>query len=77
MVEGEELMQVADTSRLNLLEEYNKDNDVIFWKIPRQMMEMTLKKGDYIVLYPENAHRGAIKYGKCKSVLKIVGKVKC
>lgn len=77
MVEGEELMQVADTSRLNLLEEYNKDNDVIFWKIPRQMMEMTLRKGDYIVLYPENAHRGAIKYGKCKSVLKIVGKVKC
>lgn len=76
MIEGEELMQIADTSRLNLQEEYDRDKDVMFWKIPNQMMELTLKRGDYIVLYPENAHRGAIKYRDSTSVLKIVGKIK-
>ncbi len=72
MIEGEELMQIADTSRLNLQEEYDRDKDVMFWKIPNQMMELTLKRGDYIVLYPENAHRVAIKYRDSTSVLKIV-----
>ena len=77
IVNGEELMQIADISRLYIQEEYDGEKDVMFWKTPDQVMSVTLKQGDYIVLYPENAHRGAIKCGKETKVLKIVGKVRC
>lgn len=77
IVNGEELMQIADISRLYIQEEYDGEKDIMFWKTPDQVMSVTLKQGDYIVLYPENAHRGAIKCGKETRVLKIVGKVRC
>lgn len=77
MVEGEELMQISDISRLTVQEEYDKEKDIIFWTPPTQIMSFTFKKGNYVVLYPENAHRGAIKYDKQTQVLKIVGKVRC
>lgn len=35
-----------------------------------------LSEGDYIVLYPEMAHRGAVICQKSEKVLKIVGKVR-
>ena len=53
------------------------DIDLISWNIPERMARTTLKPGDCIVLYPENAHRGAISNNsKGQHVLKIVGKVK-
>ena len=70
-------MDMADVSRLTIKENYNADSDVMFWNIPERMARITLKAGDYAILYPENAHRGAIKIGNNKqNVLKIVGKVK-
>lgn len=77
IVKGEELMDIADISRLTVKDNYNPKDDVIFWNIPERMARITLKAGDYIILYPENAHRGAIRTSeKNTEVLKIVGKVK-
>ena len=77
IVKGEERMDIADVSRLTIKENYNPDDDVMFWNIPERMARLTLKAGDYIILYPENAHRGAIQVGgESQRVLKIVGKVK-
>lgn len=77
IVKGEELMDIADVSRLTIKENYNADNDVMFWNIPERMTRMAFRAGDYIILYPEHAHRGAIKTGQDdQRVLKIVGKVK-
>ena len=76
MVSGEEVMDIVDTSRLSLKEEYDKEKDVMFWKIPDRMARTSLKAGDCIVLYPENAHRGAVAVNISCSVKKIVGKVR-
>lgn len=75
IVDGEEAMDIADISRLSIEETYNSERDVMFWKIQNCMTRTTLRAGDYIILYPENAHRGAISIDIAKKVLKIVGKL--
>lgn len=76
IVKGSEIFEIADTSRLTLIGKYDDVSDAMFWNIPKRMVRVTLKEGDYIVLYPENAHRGAMSINSSEKVLKIVGKVK-
>ena len=77
IVKGEELMDIADISRLTIKANYNLKDDVMFWNITERMARITLRAGDYIILYPENAHRGAIRIREGNTeVLKIVGKVR-
>lgn len=75
MVEGEESMEFVDISKLSIKEEYDEEKDVMFWHIPKRMTKSTLRAGDYIVLYPEDAHRGAASIKESSHVLKLVGKV--
>lgn len=75
MVAGEESMEVVDISKLFVKEEYDEEKDVMFWQVPKRMVKTTLRTGDYIVLYPENAHRGAASIKESSHVIKIVGKV--
>ena len=75
MLQGEEVMDICDTSRLSIKTEYDEEKDIMFWNIPSRMARTTLKTGDYIVLYPENAHRGAVSLEGPEKVVKIVGKV--
>lgn len=77
IVEGREEMDIVDVARLSIKEEYNDEKDVIFWNVPCRMVHLTLNVDNYVVLYPENAHRGAIAVKNNEKVLKIVGKVKC
>lgn len=76
MVEGRESMDLVDISKLTVKEQYDTEKDVMFWNIPDRMSRTTLTEGDYIILYPENAHRGAQKMNESEHVLKIVGKIK-
>lgn len=75
MVAGEESMEVVDISKLFVKEEYDEEKDIMFWQVPKRMAKTTLRTGDRIVLYPENAHRGAASIKESSHVLKIVGKV--
>lgn len=75
MVEGEESIEVVDISKLTVQEEYDEEKDVMFWNEPKRMAKCTLRTGDYIILYPEDAHRGAASIKESGHVLKIVGKV--
>ena len=72
---GEEIMDLADISRLSVEEEYSEQKDVMYWNTPRRMSRVSLGAGDSIVLYPETAHRGGISVNESKNVLKVVGKV--
>jgi 3-deoxy-D-manno-octulosonate 8-phosphate phosphatase (KDO 8-P phosphatase) len=76
IVSGEENMDITDISRLTVKEEYNLEKDVMFWNIPTRMARVSLKSGDCIILYPENAYRGEIFEKEYCNVLKIVGKVR-
>lgn len=75
VVNGEEMMEVANVSSLSLEKAYDEELDIQFWKAPNHAMQVSLVEGSYIILYPEDAHRGAVSlYEKCR-VKKIVGKV--
>lgn len=76
MISGNEAMDIADISRLKIQGEYDEERDIMFWKEPKRMARTTLREGDAIVLYPENAHRGAVSVADSEKVIKIVGKVK-
>lgn len=75
IVDGEEEMEIVDISKLTVKEDYDEEKDVIFWKEPKRMVKTILRAGACIVLYPENAHRGASSINEISHVLKIVGKV--
>ncbi len=76
MIKGEELIDLADIASLNLQEDYDDTKDIMFWEIPQRMARVKIKSGDYIILYPENAHRGAACEKESLDILKIVGKVR-
>lgn len=76
MTNGFELMDIADVSRLKVRENYDQYKDIIIWDNPLKNMRVRLGEGDFIVLYPENAHRGAVAESESCKVVKIVGKVR-
>lgn len=76
IVKGTETIDLADISRLTLIKKYQTDKDVMFWSIPEKMAHVTLREGDSIILYPENAHRERIAQECQKEIVKIIGKVK-
>ena len=75
ILEGKEAIDVADISRLTIKEAYNSDLDRAIWNTPIRSSRMTLTKGNYIILYPENAHKGAISVERKEKVIKLIGKV--
>ncbi len=76
ILKGKEAIDIVDTSRLTVKEQYHKAKDVVIWEPPETMGRMMIHEGDSIILYPENAHRGAIRVNDCSEVIKIVGKFK-
>ncbi|MBO7389207.1 MAG: YhcH/YjgK/YiaL family protein [Oscillospiraceae bacterium] len=76
IAEGEEEIDSADTSGLELLEDYDESRDIMFWKPGDNMMRSVLSKGSYVVLYPEHAHAPGINRKGPEHVVKIVGKVR-
>ncbi len=75
IVEGQEAMDVVDVSRVSIRQSYDLENDIAYWNVPEQMSRVLLKEGSYMILYPENAHRGAVANEQSEHVIKIVGKV--
>lgn len=77
MVEGEEIFGYEPVAVLKPSGEYNDETDLIFYKEPKQSGAVLLKKGDFAIVPPEDAHapRRMSANGPCR-VKKIVVKVK-
>ena len=77
IISGTEVMYTVDTLRLTCQKTYDSEKDIALWNVPGRMAKVTLQEGDYIVLFPENAHMGAISAQEsADQVTKIVGKVR-
>lgn len=76
IVEGQELIKLADSRWLTCKSEYDDKADITIWNPRNSMTEVLLKKGSYVVLYPYDAHMVGVQYEKCNRVVKIVGKLK-
>lgn len=77
IIDGQEMIQVANINRLKLKKEYDFDNDIMFWEIPKHICSCVLSKNSYLVLYPNDAHRPSLYIGSSNVVKKIVVKIPC
>lgn len=75
VVEGTEEIIVNDISYLEELEPYSKESDVGFYQGTNGTV-CVLKPGDFLVCFPQDAHRVAIAPGDPGPVIKLVGKLK-
>ena len=75
MAEGEEFFGVCPREGLKLLES-KPERDAEFWSSPEKYSMVLLKKGDFIVVAPEDAHKARCSVGSPAKVRKVVVKVK-
>lgn len=80
IIAGNERIDTAYISELDLDNFYDLDKDVVFWKerTNSTVLHTVLSPGSYTVFYPNNAHKPGITpyQGKEGKVKKIVGKVR-
>ena len=75
ILEGEEIIEVADKNDLVVRMHYREEMDLIKYDIPESTSLIRLKKGDVAIFYPEDAHMPCVKIHKPVKVIKTVIKV--
>lgn len=75
MLEGEEMIYVIPSERLEIKEKLSEERDVIFYKDGDDGEVKLLKKGDLLILYPGDAHKAGVYAGGERRVKKAVFKV--
>jgi len=75
IISGEEAIDTAQISSLEILTEYNPEKDAMFWKTAPVMSRMELRTGSYAVFMPDTAHKPGIAVKNPSKVKKCVGKV--
>lgn len=73
---GEEKIDISDVSSLDEVEPYATDKDIMFLTGEAQV-ELILRKGDFLICYPQEAHKvGGMVGDETREILKLVGKIK-
>ena len=75
IIGGEEYCGVCKREGLKIKTPYNSDMDIAYYFDPEKESMVLLEKGDYIILFPEDAHKPRLKVGCKGEVRKIVIKV--
>lgn len=75
VISGSEVFGVADRADLAPLADYNPEKDITFYADPADYSRVILKAGEYIILFPEDAHKPKICLGAPAAVKKVVVKV--
>lgn len=76
MVKGEELVGVNDIAKCKTVDEYNPDTDLEFMNLQCQDDYQNLREGEFLVLFPTDAHKPSMANVEPKTVKKIVVKVR-
>ncbi|MCH3962147.1 MAG: YhcH/YjgK/YiaL family protein [Solobacterium sp.] len=75
IIAGIEEIIVNDLSKVTEIEAYSKENDIGFYQGESGTV-CILKPGDFLVCFPQDAHRVAIAPSIPDAVIKLVGKIK-
>ena len=76
MVEGEEIIYAKPTDRLMAVTKpYDSAIDVLLAELDEDAMPIRLQAGDFVVLFPQDAHAPACYVDTPRTVKKIIGKV--
>ena len=74
MIKGQENMGVALINGLKVVEEYNKEKDIIFYN--GACKKELVKENEFIIFYPKDAHLPCQIVDKPSIVKKVVVKIK-
>lgn len=75
IVEGEEIIEVAESTSLMITMPYQDEMDLIKYYSTDRSSHILLKKGDIAIFYPEDAHMPCIQTDTSDTVIKTVVKV--
>ena len=75
VLEGTEIIRVADMRGLSATMEYDSEKDVILYDLA-DGTDVKLESGDFVILYPHDAHVPTLQSGSPADVKKIVLKVR-
>lgn len=75
LLSGEEIMQVADITRLQVITPYNSIEDTVLYSPKVTPAKIVLRPGSVMILFQRDAHRSMALNGKRCKVKKIVGKL--
>lgn len=75
MINGAEKIGVADVLNCVSCIEYDSARDLEFYNINSEEEYLELKSGDFLILYPHDAHKPSISISKSLRVKKVVVKV--
>ena len=77
VISGKERIDVTAAAGMEIVESYDEEKDLVFFKEPEQAANIILTDGGYAVLYPSDSHKPGLRAGKeAVKVRKIVGKVR-
>lgn len=76
LISGEESLQVADISHLQIELPYDDVKERILYYPSGNAASVVLRPGSAVILYPKDAHRTVAYNGKTCNVKKVVGKIK-
>lgn len=76
IVDGKEIIEVSNSSSLDILIPYDNMKDVMFYKQPvNANSRLILNKGDIAIFYPFDAHMPCVSYSQDDIVIKTVVKI--
>ncbi len=75
MIKGVEKIGVVDYKNCSTIENYNEEKDIEFLKINVEPNYQTLKEGDFLVFFPQDAHQPALDFKEKLFVKKVIVKV--
>jgi len=75
MIQGEELVGVCDIKTCSTCVEYDDSADIEFLECSNNDCWQIISKGEFLVLFPTDAHKPAMSVDSPKTVKKVVVKV--
>ncbi len=75
ILEGEEIIYLANIDDCANSSGYDESRDIEFFETSKNSKELVMKKGDWAVFYPDDAHTPQILLNSSSKVKKIVVKI--
>lgn len=75
MINGKEIICVTDYTNCSVKDIYDEDRDIEFLNYDNNEEQHILNNGEFIVLFPQDAHQPSISYNEKATVKKVVVKV--
>jgi len=77
IISGEEKLGYLNNENFEVTTEYNEENDIVFGNSNGKETFFTANKGDFLIFFPQDAHKPSIAISEPSKVKKLVVKVKC